>query len=433
MIYKKLGTLSVSIVQRVRASSFLKNVTTLALGTIIGQLILIGATPILTRIYSAKDFGILALFTSVSTIAAILTTGRYEFAIGLPEKDEDAINIIGLIVFLATLISSFFLLCIFFIRTLDISPASYRGFVNSPAIFMAPLCTFLSAVYTSLQYWHQRKKKYTKISFSNTLQVLGGTLFNLLYGLIGIGLFGLIYGFIVGQLFSIIVLLSSLYKSGYLKKINIKSFKSKAKEYSTFPRYMILSDLSSTSSQQMIPIIFSILFNNSVVGFFALSNRMLRIPSIILTSSIGNVFRNDAIDAIRLNGNCRDLYAATLKKLLLLCVPIYLFLAITSPFLFSFFFGKNWVQSGYFAQIICIMMIFDFLALPLNSLFYVLEKQKIYMRVQVVNTLLGILSIYLGYFFFRNAYYSVLFFALNNALFSILSLSITYGLSKQTY
>lgn len=418
---------------RFYSNPFIKNVSTLAVGTVISQLVLLIASPILTRLYSAANFGVLALFTSISTIAAILTTGRYELAIGLPKEEEDAANVTGLVVFIGLIISIFYCLIILLIKVLNLSFTSSNELTHLSIFFLIPIYTFSAATASAFQYWNQRQKKYTSISISNFLQALGVTLFNLFFGFIAIKSFGLIYSLLIGQVIGIIVLLIPFYKSGYLHKINIKGFKSIALEYIGFPKYMIVSDISSTTSQQIIPIIFSILFNSSIVGYFSLANRMLRVPSIVLTSSIGSVFRNDAIDSIRLEGNCKLLYISTIKKLLLLCAPIYIFFAVASPWLFSIFFGSNWIQAGYFARIICIMMIFDFMAVPLNSLFYVLKRQKIYMRLQFANTVFGILFIYLGFAFFKSAYYSILFFAINSAVFDLISLKITYNLSKYNY
>ena len=77
-------------------SEFSRNVLTLMTGTTIAQAIPIAISPILTRIYTPEDFGILALFVAISTIFGSIANGRYELAIMLPKKDEDAINIFAL-------------------------------------------------------------------------------------------------------------------------------------------------------------------------------------------------------------------------------------------------------------------------------------------------------------------------------------------------
>ena len=75
---------------------FSKNVLTLVSGTAIAQIIPIAISPVLTRIYTPEEFGIYAIFTSIVIIFSVISNGRYELAIVLPEKDEDAINIFAL-------------------------------------------------------------------------------------------------------------------------------------------------------------------------------------------------------------------------------------------------------------------------------------------------------------------------------------------------
>ena len=74
-------------------SEFSRNILTLMTGTIIAQAIPIAISPILTRIYRPEDFGLYAIFVAIITILGSVASGRYELAIMLPKKDEDAINI----------------------------------------------------------------------------------------------------------------------------------------------------------------------------------------------------------------------------------------------------------------------------------------------------------------------------------------------------
>jgi len=55
-------------------------------GTTIIQAILIAISPILTRIYVPKDFGVFALFYALVTIFGSIVNGKYELAIMLPKK-----------------------------------------------------------------------------------------------------------------------------------------------------------------------------------------------------------------------------------------------------------------------------------------------------------------------------------------------------------
>ena len=79
-------------VQQIFRNQFLKNVSTLAFGTLISQGLVVASSPLLTRIFSVEAFGILSVFTSITVFFAVVSTGRYELAIGLPEKDKDALK-----------------------------------------------------------------------------------------------------------------------------------------------------------------------------------------------------------------------------------------------------------------------------------------------------------------------------------------------------
>ena len=77
-------------------SEFSQNVLTLMTGSTLSQSIPIAISPILTRIYTPEDFGVYAIFLAIVTILGTIISGRYELAIMLPKKDEDAINIFAL-------------------------------------------------------------------------------------------------------------------------------------------------------------------------------------------------------------------------------------------------------------------------------------------------------------------------------------------------
>ena len=55
--------------------------------------------------YSPDEFGVFALFVSLASLLGVLATGRYELAIVLPDKDEEAINVVGLSLTITVLIS----------------------------------------------------------------------------------------------------------------------------------------------------------------------------------------------------------------------------------------------------------------------------------------------------------------------------------------
>lgn len=414
------------IFKRARSNDFLKNVATLASGAVISQLVVIATSPILTRIYPVEAFGLLSLFTSYMVISAVISTGRYELAIILPEKDEDGRKLIQLIFWIGLLSAVVYWILIFVSKEL-LQLQNHFELLKYWWIYLAPLYIFFIAIYSALGYWYQRKKKYKKITMANAFQVILTSLLSVVFGLMHLD-YGLILSLIISIFATILYFLS-----GYIKDYSFFSAGdviAEGRKYISFPKYMTVSDLSLTASQQLTPIIFSLLFSTTVVGFYSMANRMLRLPNIVITGAIGNVFRNEAIDEIREKGNCEALYRSTFKKLIFMGLPIYLIIFIAAPTLFVLIFGEKWELAGYFARILSTMLFLEFIATPLNTLFYIREKQKILMRIQVLNAISGAIMIFLGYYFFKSASYSLVFFCINAIIFNSVFLLLTYRISK---
>lgn len=416
-------------IKKLAKDKFLKNVSTLAAGSIISQVIVIAFSPLLSRLFTIEAFGNLSIFTSVTVFFAVLSTGRYEQAIGLPDDDEKALKIFKVIIFIGGFVSSIYFFLIIFLREiLQINDGV--GFLSQQESYIAPIYVFFIAVYSALGYWNQRLKKYKLISISNAIQVILTTLLNVFFGILGFDT-GMIWSLLGGIIGSTLFLIVLDFKFIPLV-LRQKKIYTTAMEYSKFPRYMILSDLLLVAHQYLLPILFALLYNATIVGLFAMANRMLRIPNIILTSSIANVFRNEAIDEIRKEGNCSNLYIKTFKKLILISVPIYSVLFLTAPFLFKFFLGDKWYTAGIYARIISLFLMFEFISVPLTTIFNVRDKQNILMKIQCLNTCTGIVMLFIGHYLFNNSLTSLVFYTSNSILYSIIFITVSYRLSLNT-
>ena len=65
-------------------STFGRGVASLTTGTVIGQLLLLAASPVVTRLYSAEDFGVFGVFVSLVSILSVVSSLRYQIAIPIP-------------------------------------------------------------------------------------------------------------------------------------------------------------------------------------------------------------------------------------------------------------------------------------------------------------------------------------------------------------
>jgi len=76
---------------RLGQSGFLRGVAAIAGGTALAQVFNFLLLPVLARLYTPEAMGLWGIFISFVTVAAVLTTLRYEIAIVTAGSEEDAL------------------------------------------------------------------------------------------------------------------------------------------------------------------------------------------------------------------------------------------------------------------------------------------------------------------------------------------------------
>lgn len=380
-------------------SIYVRNVLTLITGTSLAQAIPIAVSPILTRIYTPQEFGVFALYLAIVAILTVVVTGRYELAIMLPKDDEQAINILGLSVFLSFIMSLLlFIVVLFFGSEIAI-------LLNSPDIepwlYWVPASTFLTGVYQSLNYWSNRRAHYSRLAISRVTQSTSGAGGQLGMGISDASSGGLIGGQLFGRLISTVVLAKLIKKDDYelFTKINKKDALVQAKRYKRFPKFLILAHVFNTASAQMAIILLSSLFTASIAGLYTLTHRILGAPISLVASALGDVFRQEASYSYIHHGECLQIYKATFKKLLIIASPAFFLFYFIAPDLFAILFGKEWREAGLYAQILTPMFFLRFVTSPLSSMFMIAEHQSLDLMWQIILLLSTSGSFIVGYLF----------------------------------
>ena len=191
-------------------SEFVRNTLAMMTGTTIAQAIPIALTPILTRIYTPEDFGIFALYMSIATLVAVCSTGRYELAIMLPEKDTEAINIVVLSIVISFAVSLFSLILIVLFNNEFTTVLGNEDIKDW--LYFIPITTLITGLYQSLNYWSNRKKKYKRLAINRVVKTSTTVSVKLGMGLNGLTSQGLIFGSIFGDVVATYILGRSIWK-----------------------------------------------------------------------------------------------------------------------------------------------------------------------------------------------------------------------------
>ena len=367
-------------------SEFSRNVLTLMTGTTIAQAIPIAISPILTRIYTPKDFGIFALYISISSIFATIATGRYELAIMLPKKDEDAINIVVLSIILSLVISLLTFIIVFFFNSQITAILGNEEIKNW--LYFIPLTVLLTGIYQAFNYWSNRKKQYRRLVSSKVIQSTTTATTNLSLGFSGLGSNGLIFGGILGQAIATSVLIKMVLakdkaKFKYTNKLKVFAL---AKKYKKLPFLSLPNALIDAIRVSGINILMTTFYSVTVLGQFSLAWKMIQVPMGIVGASLAQVFfqkvaTTDSTHLMHLTQNL-------ISKSILVAMPIFLIIYFFATDIFIIVFGKEWVIAGEIASILTPWLFLNFLTSPLGNIFIVLNKQEIVLGVSVLYMLL---------------------------------------------
>ena len=377
-------------------SEFAKNVITLITGTAIAQAIPIAISPILTRIYSPDDFGVFALYLSITLIIGIVATGRYELAITLPEKEEDAVQILWLSCIL-TLITSLITLIVIVLFNESITKLLNNDQIGY-WLYFTPITILLSGIYQSFNYWHNRKKKYAVLSKSRVVQTLNTSAINLGVGVVNKGgTTGLVFGNLIGQFLSSLYMVYEFFKRD-ISKIEIKKHQIKilAKRYINFPKYDVMASFFNISANQTTHIFFNIFFGAITSGYFFLTQKIFTLPITLIAGAIQDVFKMEIIELHLKNGDTRALYLKTLKRLVLLSLLPTILIYFFAINIFTFVFGEKWALAGEFVEIMTPIFFLRFVSFPLSYMVYVVEKQSYNTIAQFILLLALLISFFIG-------------------------------------
>jgi O-antigen/teichoic acid export membrane protein len=390
---------------------FARSVSILAGGTAFSQGLTILASPLLTRLYSPDDFGLLAVYASLLGILGVIASLRYELAIPLPEKDEDAASVVVLCLFIVLGMSALSCVAVFFFKE------SIVRLMNAPGLgdflWLLPVGLVLMGIYQIFKYWAIRTKSFAAVAKTNVSQSISKIIIQLAgYGL---GPIALLFGQITGQAAgsTSLGMLTFRCRGPVYRMIRIHDVIRAARRYIRFPVYSTWGALCNAAGVQSPPLFFAMLFGTSSAGIYMLSQKVIAMPMIFIGRAIGEVLYSEAVEANR-EGTLGSL-ANIHEKLAQIAMPPALILVVIGPDLFAFVFGADWRQAGEFSRWMAIFLYFQFVTSPLSILVAVLERQiqgtvfqSSLMAVQLVGILIG--GVY------SNLILSVALFSLGSAL-----------------
>jgi O-antigen/teichoic acid export membrane protein len=363
---------------------FLKNVSVMLGGAAAGQLVSVLLSPVLTRIYSPQQFGVLSVYSAILTILVVIASLRYELTLPLAATDEDAINLAAVCgcVLIATTAAIAIAAYGFPEETLkwlwptplnSIHVASYRGL-----FILGFLC--LGAYYIAL-YLATRQSAFHAIARTRLYQGVTGPLAQIAFGLAGVGAPGLLIGSILGQSTGTFGLFAKVLRSRreLWHAISWRRMTALAHRFRRFPLIASWAALiDAVGGNQLLYLLVTVQYSARIAGFLFLAERIVARPLSLIGTSILQVFVGEAgkiaaIDPARLKAR---FYQVTTRQAGLALAWIMV-ANLASAALFPTLFGPDWGDAVIYLQAMSLGYLAQAIVLPVFHTLQILEKQTL--------------------------------------------------------
>ena len=209
--------------KRIAESNFLSNFVSIAKANIFAQMLLLAATPILTRLYSPADFGLAAIFLTSVQIISSFCTWKFDRTIPNSRTSFAARQLAGFGLTIALVVATVTLLVIQLNPwgVLDISSVQKLG----PLLLWLPFAIIATGVIQLGSAWYARETKLTAVSYSVVAYSLAYLASALTAGLTEFGTGGLIFSSVFALWCQVIVLVYLISSPVFISKATIRRTK----------------------------------------------------------------------------------------------------------------------------------------------------------------------------------------------------------------
>ena len=314
----------------------------------IGQLLMLAVTPLLTRLYTPADFGIFAAFSASMGLISVISSFRYELAIPLMRNDRSARSMLVSALGLNALTAIVATIAVVIWRE------EFARLLNAPGLagylLLIPLGILGAGSYRALNLWVLRKQEFAVIAQTKLFQSVTNVVVQVVAGFGGIGAVGLIIGHVLGFTAGSL----RLARDVAFRRHSIRSRANRRRAigllagHGRFPKFDVPASLVDYLGVQLPNLALVAIFSPAVAGIYFLAERVLTAPMSIVSQALGQTVLAGARDMIREGRIMRQTFLVVLGLTALVSVPAIVVIA-GGEFLFATIFDESWRQAGVYA------------------------------------------------------------------------------------
>jgi O-antigen/teichoic acid export membrane protein len=414
---------------RARATSplgFVRDIAALFGGGAAAQLVTLGASVIISRLYEPADVGPAAFFLSCVAILSPVGALRFDKAIVLPESAEEARNLALLSLAVGTASAlAVGAACV----ALDL--LAMRGETLAALgswLFFLPIAIWLSIAVHIAAEVRTRDGAFGRLARSRMVGAvtMAGTRIGAALAAGG-SPGGFLIGAAAGDLTQLLWLGG---RSVFGPRAG--SLRATARAFAEFPRYSVPTTFLNRLADQLPVLALTRLFRDDVVGLYAFTQRTLRSPLDTLGQALGGVGLQRAALLWNSGERLAPYFARVTLGLLCIGLPPLLAIAVFGEPIFALLFGEKWRTAGTYAAALVPGMLSGLLMNPSNAVFYVTRRLRAWLALQALSTLARVASFGLAAWWGWDALATLWLFSWTSFAFDVVAIAAAFALSLST-
>ncbi len=343
------GPLPSAIASRFERGTFTRGVAVLVSGAVGAQILNALAAPFLTRIYNPEEMGQLGLFMAYVSVASTAVTLRYEQAVVVASTHAVAARLARLAIVIVLPMG--IALSTGLAALIVTGTAGFDSLPTWTPLLAAASVTGMgvSAVF---RHWLIRVSRFDVIAGVNVVRVAGRGVTQIGLGVLGAGTTGLLVGDLVGRVGG----LSRMVRAAWprlgqaLREPVAESTGQLARNFWRFPVAGVPSALINALAVYIPTPLLAATYGLAIAGYFALVQRVLEAPLLVLGSSVSDALLGRISKRARkAPERAERLFLRAALGLAVLALPMALLITLFAPTLFAIIFGPEWRIAGDFA------------------------------------------------------------------------------------
>lgn len=377
------------------SSRFRSNFIKVARANVLAQLLPLLALPLLTRLYTPDDFGVLALFSSATSLLLAFSTWRFDWSIPNTSSETltSALLLLGVLALLIFSGSSFAVLW-FWKEQLYF----WRGFeVLGSLILLLPVAVVVGGLQELLRCWYVRKAEMSNVATSRMAQSVASTGFNVAAGYAGLSAMGLITSAVVSAGVGVSVLMrgaQSLKKS--FVRLSIKRLKVGLIKYWSESTASTVGSVVNVASVAVVPMLLVQYYSPKEVGWYALMYQLALGPIGLMTTALSQSFWAEAAQLVKSDLiELRRLFLKFTKLLMLVAIPVVLICTSGTLFVGPILGEDKWAGAGSILAALSPMIAGIIVVQPLTHLVvHKKQKWKMYLDIAKLTAVIALIVLF---------------------------------------